>query len=191
MNSTARYALVALDPDQPEPPRTLASGPLSDATKLIPGSLALAQARADADADAKTLREFAAEHQQHAVRLQYVEDTLAGVKADLVQIINDFGDYFSGLKAEHDAERQRQAREDTSRAELRAAMDALSPDPDAPVGDAHGAPPAPSLEPPLREEGEDHGAYGYPDGPETQAPGHPAELAYDSPSRDQWAIARD
>jgi hypothetical protein len=168
MNSTSRYALIALDPNQPDPPRTLAIGPLADATKLIPGSIALAQARADAVKDAQELRDFAAEHRQHAARLQQVEATLAEVKADLSQIIGDFCDYFSEMKAEREAERQRIAVEEASQAELRAAMDALPVGGDELVEPAvdplegprheiddeepHGELPEPPLEPSLRKE---------------------------------------
>jgi hypothetical protein len=145
---------------------------LADCTELIPSSIALTQARADALGTAQALREFVAEHQQHAARLAQVEETLSDVKATLQQIIGDFCDYFAELKADREAERQRIAADEASRAELNAAMDALplgaAPDPldgprhefddQEPVGeDARGALPEPSLEPDLRES--DPGTY--------------------------------
>jgi hypothetical protein len=177
MNSVSRYALIALDPNQPDPPRTLAVGPLADATQLIPGSLALARARADAIEVAQELQGFTAEQQQHAARLRQIEDTLADVKATLQQIIDDFCDYFSAIKADREAERHRVAAEEASRAELRAALDAL-PDPD--LDTSQGDYPAPNLEPSLPPP--DYSEHRYdaaedPNGP--QMPGKPSPIPRD------------
>jgi hypothetical protein len=155
----------------------IAVGRLADLLTPMPGSLG----REQLAETAQTLRDFVAEHLQHAALLQQVEGTLADVKADLQQIIDDFCDYFAELKADREAERQRIAAEEASRAELRAAMDALpDPDPDAPEGDY----PAPNLEPLLRDPDnpEPQGAYAhYPDGPQPQMPGRPSELPTDRP----------
>jgi hypothetical protein len=130
----------------------LAVGPPSMATEPILGS----KARADAVETAQTLRDFAAEHQRHAARLQQIEANLADTKAGVQQVINDFCDYFSELKAQRDAERQRIAAEEVSRTELRTALDTLPEVLDGPRNEIddeepHGELPAPTLEPSLRE----------------------------------------
>jgi hypothetical protein len=147
----------------------IAVGRLVDLLTPMPGSLGREQL---ADA-AQTLRDFVEEHRQYAARLQQIESDLADVKADMQQIIGDFGDYLSAMKAEQEEARQRQARADARRR-----IEDSLPDPDAPVG----AYPAPSLQPSLREEGEEQGAYGrFPDEDGPQMPGKPAELPQDRP----------
>jgi hypothetical protein len=164
MTTTGRFALIELPEHGPAPTDAIMVGPMSACTEPILGS----KGREEAAEILQFCRDSAAQHQQHAARLQQVEATLANVRADLSQIIGDFCDYFSEMKADREAERQRIAAEEASPAELRAAMDAL------PVGDGelvepavdplegprnevddeepHGELPEPPLQPSLRKE---------------------------------------
>jgi hypothetical protein len=181
MNSVSRYALIALDPNQPDPPRALAVGPLADATKLIPSSLALLQARADVDESLSFL-------QDSARKLQRLAHGLADAKAEYAyQVISRLCDGIAKMTTRLDAYAQREAeRQRQARADARKAIEDSLPDPDTPA-DAVGAYPAPNLEPDLRtQDPEDEGAYRhYPDGPKTKMPGEPSELPEDAPRDDQ------
>jgi hypothetical protein len=161
MNSNSRFALIELPEHAPAPTDAIMVGPMSACTEPILGS----KGREEAAEILQFCRDSAAQHQQHAARLQRVEATLANVRADLSQIITDFCDYFSAIKSDREAERQRIAAEEVSRAELRAAMDALPVGDGEPAADPlegprneladeepHGELPEPPLQPSLRKE---------------------------------------
>jgi hypothetical protein len=180
MNSVSRYALIPLAPATPDPPDALAVGPLADATKLIPSSIALFQARADAEELLDFTRDAAHD-------LQRLAHGLAEQKSrHQYEIICDLCDGIARMTrrldgyASREAERQRQAR-----ADARKAIEDSLPDPDNPNLPV-GALPAPSLQP--DPEPVDYDEHGYAlgeaeDGP--QMPGKPAELPRDAPRDDQ------
>jgi hypothetical protein len=158
-------------------PRTLMIG----GDSLVMANIVGSKEQQKLDETIDYLREAVPEFQQQVAEFARVaaaqEAALAEVRADMRQVIDEFGDYFSTIKADREAERQRIAAEEASRTELRAAMDALPvSDPDEPIG----AEPEPSLQPdPRIEDPED--TTRYPDGPDVQMPGKPAELPRDRP----------
>jgi hypothetical protein len=113
-----RYALVALDANQPAPTQALAVGPLADVTALIPGSIAQAELRADTAAMLKFARDAVGEVKRQAVKL----DSLKA--AQRLDMINDMAARMDSLCARLDAHmsqqqlRQQKKREDALRAEL-------------------------------------------------------------------------
>jgi hypothetical protein len=165
-------------------PRTLMIGGGS----LIQANIVGSKEQQKIDEAIDYLREAVPEFQRQVAEFARMEAAqeaaLANVRADVRQVIDEFGDYFSNLKAEREVERQRIAAEEASRAELRAAMDALPGlDSDTPHGDY----PAPPLEPLLRDPDnpEPQGAYAhYPDGPQPRMPGKPAPIPADRPDAD-------
>jgi hypothetical protein len=158
-------------------PRTLMIGSDSLVQTNLVGSLE----QQKLDETVEYLREAVPEFQQQVGEFARIaaaqEAALAEVRADTRQVIDDFCDYFSTIKADREAEQRRIAAEEDSRAELRAAMDALPvADGDPPAGDL----PAPSLEPSLPPA--DYSEHGYdaaedPNGP--QMPGKPSPIPRD------------
>jgi hypothetical protein len=120
-----RYALVALDANQPDPPQTLAVGPLESVTALIPSSIAQAELRADTAAMLAFARDAVGEVKRHAVKLGELKS------AQRLDMLNDMTARMDSLSTRLDAHLNRQQlhqqkiREDALRAELAAALDAL------------------------------------------------------------------
>jgi hypothetical protein len=150
---TARYALVALDANQPDPPQTLAVGPLESVTALIPSSIAQAELRADTAAMLAFARDAVGEVKRQAVKL----GSLKAVQR--LDVINDMAARMDSLSVRLDAHvakqqlRRQKKREDALRAELDAALAALSGEPPEPNQD-------PDLEAP-NEEPEEYSRHGY------------------------------
>jgi hypothetical protein len=176
MNAFSRYALIPVAPSAADPPNALAVGPLADATRLIPSSIALTEARADIDESLSFL-------QDSAHKLQRLAHGLAEQKsAYAYQVINDLCDGIAAMSQRLDAYVHREAeRQRLARADARKAVEDSLPDPDYPDLPT-GALPAPNLQPSLPPA--DYDEHGYDsaegeDGP--RMPGKPAELPADRP----------
>jgi hypothetical protein len=169
MTSTSRYALVALDANQPEPPKTLAIGPLADVTALIPGSLAQARLRADAAEMLQFARDSVGQIRRQAATLGELKaahrlDMMVAMCTELDKLSARMDYFLTRQEA-----RALKARQDAARAELCSALDALGrgalPEPSLPTpGDADTAirddPPDPDLEAP-NEDPDDYSLHGY------------------------------
>jgi hypothetical protein len=123
-----------------------------------------------------------------AHKLQLLAHGLADEKAEhAYQVISGLCDGIAKMTTRLDAFTRREAeRQRQARADVRKAIEDSLPDPDnsdLPVG----AYPEPPLEPSLRDPDEpQEDGYHYPDGPETQMPGKPAELPRDAPRQDEF-----
>jgi hypothetical protein len=169
MTANGRFALIPLGEHESPPANAVGWGDVRTALAPLPGSLG----REEAAEILQFCRDAVDQHRQHAEWLQHYEAELADTRAHTRQIIDEFGAYFSGLKAERDAERQRQAR-----ADRRKAIEDGLPDPDAPDA-PRGGYPEPSLEPDPRDEEPGR----FPDDDEL-AYDLPAELPEDAPRTD-------
>jgi hypothetical protein len=184
MTNVSRYALIELSASDLDPTAAIAVGPMSMVTEPILGSIG----RAEAAEILQFTRESVGK------LLGFISQFAEQKQAYQLQVFKDLDDLIGETAVRLDAfikreaERQRQAR-----AEARKAIEDSLPDPDnpdLPPGDY----PAQSLEPSLRDpdDPEDAGAYAhYPDGPETQMPGKPAELPQDAPRGDQGHLPKE
>jgi hypothetical protein len=111
---TPRYALVALDANQPDPPQTLAVGPLDSVTALIPGSIAQAELRADTAAMLAFARNTVGEVKRHALKLGELK------AAQRLDMLNDMTARMDSLSVRLDAHvAKQQLRQQKKREDLR------------------------------------------------------------------------